>query len=468
MRPSRIVTLATACITACLVLAPSARAQASASAPAPVADWRAPVQKILRDVRRIAPPGIDQWISVRGRDRRNPILLFIHGGPASTEAPVSWLYQSGWEDYFTVVQWDQRGAGKTYVANDPATTEPTITRDRMVADGEELVAWLRTTYGRQKIFVLGHSWGTIIGLEVARRHPDWLHAYIGMGQMIYGRDNERLGYDWALQAARADHNDKAVRDLQAIAPYPRADGSVSVQQIITQRTWVIHYGGLTWGRPDFDDAQDAAKLSPDYTRKELSPEDGIGESLPRLLPAMLGYDERGVTHMDLPGVHLRRRARLRDAVRPRRGLARGAARAAQGPGALRELRPHDGARGAGQDAGAPGGRRAADRRGGGRRRGRGRAQPLDPAPDVAPQTSSRLRNAAARSGLTIRSPTAGASDSTHSRPLPATEKRRTACAAISTWRLARNASIAKRSQAVVKISRWAKTWPFHGDRHQKP
>ncbi len=311
MRPSRIVTLATACVAACLALAPSARAQASASAPAPVADWRAPVQKILRDVRRIAPPGIDetravriggidQWISVRGRDRRNPILLFIHGGPASTEMPVSWLYQSGWEDYFTVVQWDQRGAGKTYVANDPATTEPTITRDRMVADGEELVAWLRTTYGKQKIFVLGHSWGTIIGLEVARRHPDWLHAYIGMGQMIYGRDNERLGYDWALQAARADHNDKAVQDLQAIAPYPRADGSVSVQQIITQRTWVIHYGGLTWGRPDFDYAQDAAKLSPDYTRKELSPEDGIGESLPRLLPAMLGYDVRAVTHMDCP------------------------------------------------------------------------------------------------------------------------------------------------------------------------
>ena len=68
-----------------------------------------------------------QWISVRGRDRRNPILLFIHGGPASTEMPVSWLYQSGWEDYFTVVQWDQRGAGKTYVANDPAVVEPTIT-----------------------------------------------------------------------------------------------------------------------------------------------------------------------------------------------------------------------------------------------------------------------------------------------------------------------------------------------------
>ena len=292
MRPSRIATVA-GWLLAALAIAPPAFALDAAAPAASSADWRAPVQKILRDVRRIpAPPGIDetravriggidQWISVRGKDRRNPILLFIHGGPASTEMPVSWLYQSGWEDYFTVVQWDQRGAGKTYVANDAATVEPTITQERMVADGEELVAWLRTHYAKRKIFVLGHSWGSLLGLEVARRHPDWLHAYIGMGQMIYGRDNERLGYEWALKAARAD-------------------GSVSVEQILVQREWVIHYGGLTWGRPDFDYAQDAAKLSPDYTRKELAPEDGIGQSLPRLLSAMTGYDVRGVTHMDCP------------------------------------------------------------------------------------------------------------------------------------------------------------------------
>ena len=311
MRPSCIATVA-GWLLAALAIAPPAFALDAAAPAASSADWRAPVQKILRDVRRIpAPPGIDetravriggidQWISVRGKDRRNPILLFIHGGPASTEMPVSWLYQSGWEDYFTVVQWDQRGAGKTYVANDPAKVEPTIAKDRMVADGEELVAWLRATYGKQKIFVLGHSWGSIIGLELARRHPDWLHAYIGMGQMIYGRDNERLGYEWALQAARADHNDKAVKQLLALAPYPRADGTVSVDQIITQRTWVIHYGGLTWNRPDFDYAQDAAKFSPDYTRQELNPENGIGESLPRLLPAMMAWDVRGVTHLDCP------------------------------------------------------------------------------------------------------------------------------------------------------------------------
>jgi proline iminopeptidase len=283
-----------------------------ANTPTAAADWRTPVQKIMRNARAIPNPegieelraveigGIEQWISVRGRDRRNPILLFIHGGPASTEMPVSWMYQSAWEDWFTVVQWDQRGAGKTYVANDPAIVQPTITAERMIADAEEMTAYLRAHFGKEKIFVLGHSWGSLMGLELARRHPEWLHAYVGVGQMIHGPDAERLGYEWALQRARDDRNDRAVKELAALAPYPRADGTVTIEQILKQREWVIHYGGLTWGRPDFDYAQDAAKLSPDYTRKELAPEEGIGESLGKLLPAMMKFDVRGVRTMDCP------------------------------------------------------------------------------------------------------------------------------------------------------------------------
>jgi len=306
-----IAALCVPLFTACAVAQDAAAPAASPAASAP-ADWRTPVQKIMRNARAITDPegieelraveigGIRQWISVRGHDRRNPILLFIHGGPASTEMPVSWMYQSAWEDYFTVVQWDQRGAGKTYVANDPAVVEPTITAERMIADAEEMTAYLRTHYGKRRIFVLGHSWGSLMGLELARRHPDWLHAYVGMGQMIYGPDAERLGYEWALRRAHDDRNDRAVKELAALAPYPRADGTVTIEQILKQREWVIHYGGLTWGRPDFDFAQDAAKLSPDYTRKELNPEEGIGESLGKLLPAMMKYDVRGVRSMGCP------------------------------------------------------------------------------------------------------------------------------------------------------------------------
>src|SRR3954468_2948820 len=127
--------------------------------------------------------GIKQWITIRGDDTRNPVLLVLHGGPGYVELPLSWWYTRGWEEYFTVVQWDQRGAGKTYLMSDPKAVAPTMTGERMVQDSEELVQWLRASLHKQKIFVWGHSWGSYLGLELALHHPEWLHAYIGTGQI---------------------------------------------------------------------------------------------------------------------------------------------------------------------------------------------------------------------------------------------------------------------------------------------
>ena len=199
---------------------------------------RAQVTGIIADARKIvsAPQawrswskipigGTQQWISVRGHDRDNPILLMIHGGPASPEMPTSWYFQSGWEDYFTVVQWDQRGSGKSYNANDPKTIQPTLSLERITLDAEEVVQYLRAKYHKDKIFVLGHSWGSVVGIQLAHRHPEWLYAYVGMGQVISGPENERVSYRMTLQAAEAAHNTKAINDLKSIAPYPNADGT---------------------------------------------------------------------------------------------------------------------------------------------------------------------------------------------------------------------------------------------------
>jgi pimeloyl-ACP methyl ester carboxylesterase len=285
-------------------------AQAAESPPAAFSRDRA--RDIIRDARRIMSPlgieeqravdiaGVQQWITVRGRDRRNPILLFIHGGPASTEMPVSWLYQSGWEDFFTVVQWDQRGAGKTAASEDHDAVIAGMSIERMTADGEAMVAHLRQHYGKRKIFVLAHSWGTVIGLNLARRHPDWLHAYVGMGQIVDWRENERVGYAFALREARSDGNKAAVAELEAIAPYPPADGVLSFQQIITQRNWVIHYGGLTAGRQDFAYDLNARKISPDYTDRDLSPPGTDGDTLVRLLPELARLDFPTVRRLDCP------------------------------------------------------------------------------------------------------------------------------------------------------------------------
>jgi pimeloyl-ACP methyl ester carboxylesterase len=146
---------------------------------------------------------ITQWISIRGRDRRNPILLFLHGGPGSPTMPAAYTFQSPWEDYFTVVQWDQRGAGKTYASNDPKALSSTITVEKMTSDAEEIVRYLQKRYDKKKIFLLGHSWGTVLGVALVQRHPEWFYAYVGVGQMVNGRRNEEDGYQFALEQARA-------------------------------------------------------------------------------------------------------------------------------------------------------------------------------------------------------------------------------------------------------------------------
>jgi len=301
-------------LAALLAAAPVAGAATSAGAQAaPKPFSRDDARAIVRDARRIVNPhgieelrqvelgGVPQWISVRGRDRRNPVLLFVHGGPAATEMPASWLYQSPWEDFFTVVQWDQRGAGKTAATTDNPAIMPTVTVERMVQDGEELVAHLRERYGKRKIFVLGHSWGTVIGLNLAQRRPDWLHAYVGMGQLLCWLENERVSYAFALREAKADNNAQAIKDLESIAPYPPPNRPATLDEVIKERIWVIHYGGLTMGRSDFDYDMNARKIAPEYVDRDLSPP-GFkdGEALVRLLPDLTAMDLRKITTLKAP------------------------------------------------------------------------------------------------------------------------------------------------------------------------
>jgi pimeloyl-ACP methyl ester carboxylesterase len=277
---------------------PSAASSGAASPPL----TRSEVTSIIANSRRIVSPrgieelitvqinGIPQYLSIRGKDSRNPILLFIHGGPASPEMPLAYTFQTPWEDYFTVVQWDQRGSGKTYAASDPARIADTITIRQMSSDAVGVVKYLRTRFHKKKIFVMGHSWGTVLGAAVALEHPEWLYAYIGVGQVVNVRRSEEIGFEFALESAKADHNDQAVKDLESLAPYPGA-GAVTLEHVALQRKWLQYYGGLTWNRRNFDYASDAWTLSPDYSEADL---DAIGKgsvlTLNHLLPALSHYD----------------------------------------------------------------------------------------------------------------------------------------------------------------------------------
>lgn len=279
----------------------SAQAPATVSSAASVKDKsplmsRDAVTQIIANSRKIVSPngieelvkvrigGIDQWLSIRGKDRRNPILLVLHGGPASPSMPDDYTYQSPWEDYFTVVQWDQRGTGKTYAANTEQQMAPGMTIDGMTDDAAQVVEYLRQHYNKRKIFLMGHSWGTVLGVKLAQRHPDWFYAYIGVGQVVNVIKNEAAGYNFALSEASAHHNVEAMKELESIAPYPGTTAP-SIQHIGVRSKWEMYYGGLAFGRTNYKFIDDAESLSPDYSEHDL---DAIGSGSMFTMKHVLG------------------------------------------------------------------------------------------------------------------------------------------------------------------------------------
>src|SRR5688572_11591672 len=147
----------------------------------------APYQKVretVEDLGRIVAPngvqetyktrvgGIDQWITTRGQDRANPVVLFVHGGPASPLTPTLWQFQRPLEEYFTMVTYDQRGAGRTYAENDHAAVGKDLRIDQYVEDTIAIAEQVRKRYGKDKLVLMGHSWGTILGMKAALRQPE--------------------------------------------------------------------------------------------------------------------------------------------------------------------------------------------------------------------------------------------------------------------------------------------------------
>src|SRR3546814_4440006 len=125
--------------------------------------------------------------------------------------PFAWAFQRPWEDAFTVVQYDQRGAGRSYPLNDPAALAPTMTPERYRDDAIELIELLKKRYDKPKVVLMGHSWGSIVGLSVAVKRPDLLYSYVGVGQGIDFREGEKAGLAWTRAKAQAAGDREAVR-----------------------------------------------------------------------------------------------------------------------------------------------------------------------------------------------------------------------------------------------------------------
>lgn len=162
--------------------------------------------------------GIDQWIQIRGQDRNNPVLLCLHGGPGGTWIPLTALFVP-WEKEFTLVQWDQRGAGKTLETTGRSVTD-TMSVDRMTQDGIEVSEFLRNHLHKDKLILLGHSWGSILGIHMAKQRPDLFYAYVGTGQVSNMSRSLQVSYAYLLEKARAANNKEAIKELERTGPPP--------------------------------------------------------------------------------------------------------------------------------------------------------------------------------------------------------------------------------------------------------
>ena len=174
--------------------------------------------------------GINQALYFRGQNTDNPVILVIHGGPGFPLTPFLHDYQYNWENDFTVVNWDQRNAGKTYYANDPKAVSSTVDIQRVLLDAHEVTAYIRQKLGKDKIIVMGHSWGSVLGSMLVQAYPEDYSAYIGIGQAVNMKETVRVGYEKTLEMARAAGNKKDIAALEALAPCPPPGGYDKIYQ----------------------------------------------------------------------------------------------------------------------------------------------------------------------------------------------------------------------------------------------
>jgi pimeloyl-ACP methyl ester carboxylesterase len=179
--------------------------------------------------------GINQWITIRGQNRDNPVVLFLHGGPGTPTNLLDFAFAKAWTPSFTLVQWDQRGAGKTFAQG--GTSAAAMTIDRMTQDGIELAQYLRGRLGKNKVVLVGHSWGAILGVHMAKARPDLFYAYVGTGQVADAQENEALNYARVLQKAHDLGDTKALAELEASGPPPYH----AMKALTTQRIWAQAY-----------------------------------------------------------------------------------------------------------------------------------------------------------------------------------------------------------------------------------
>ena len=201
----------------------------------------APTSRSIAVLERVRIGDSDQWVLERSDDVANPVVLFLHGGPGTSELTLNRWNTRRLEQDFTVVNWDQRGAGKSYRVEDLAS----MNIEQFIEDTRELTSYLLQKFHQDRLVLVGHSWGSALGVLTAARYPELFSCYVGVGQVAHMKAGEVASYQWTLDQARARNDRKAVAALAKMGHPPYSEAWQ--RKTMKQRRYLGKFGGEVYG-----------------------------------------------------------------------------------------------------------------------------------------------------------------------------------------------------------------------------
>lgn len=196
---------------------------------------------VIDEKRMVLLNGLPQKIHIKGVDEKNPVLLFLHGGPGVCNRHTIMTDHADLAKVFTIVAWDQRGSGGSYYG----AKKETLTVDQLVEDANALVNWLCERFHKDKIFIIGGSWGSELGTYLANRHPDKIAAYVGFGQVVDGAKNEEISFAFAMEEAAKAGDEKSIAILNKVGPPVKGVYKGGFDGMMAQRNIMMKYGGYS-------------------------------------------------------------------------------------------------------------------------------------------------------------------------------------------------------------------------------
>lgn len=256
------------------------------------------MKKPINEKTYIEVNGMQQGMILQSENIENPVLLFLHGGPGSPEIAFTQEHPTGLEKLFTVCWWEQRGSGMSYNRHIP---QETMTMEQMIADTIAVTNYLRKRFEKDKIYVMGHSWGSVLGVRTVQKVPRLFHAYIGIGQVARQEESERLAYTFMLDTFRAAGNRNMVRKLER---FPIDSGAeIDMKYLAVRSQGMMKLGiGIMHQYTTMMDAVKIVLRYKGYTLKEkIKFPLGSSFSLKHLWNAVLASDfEEQVPRLEVP------------------------------------------------------------------------------------------------------------------------------------------------------------------------